>query len=59
MVSNADVIRRYTDNSTNTKISLESGRLKLFAGNGVTPKVNINGGVGISTKFKCNWNINI
>ena len=47
----ADVIRRYTDNSTNTKITLESGRLKLFAGNGVTPKVNINGGVGINTSL--------
>lgn len=47
----ADTIRRYTDNSTNTKITLESGRLKLFAGNGVTPKVNINGGVGINTSL--------
>ena len=47
----ADVIRRHSDNSTSTKITLESGRLKLFAGNGVTPKVNINGGVGISTNL--------
>lgn len=47
----ADVIRRYSDSSTNTKITLESGRLKLFAGNGVTPKININGGVGISTNL--------
>ena len=52
----ADVIRRYADNSTSTKISLESGRLKLYAGNGVSPKVK-NGGVGIN-KFKW-WNINI
>jgi hypothetical protein len=46
-----DAIRRYTDNSTNTKITLESGRLKLFAGNGTTPKININGGVGINTSL--------
>ena len=46
-----DTIRRYTDNSTNTKITLESGRVKLFAGNGTTPKININGGVGINTSL--------
>jgi hypothetical protein len=46
-----DSIRRYTDNSTNTKISLESGRVKIYAGNGVVPKVNINGGVGIATNL--------
>lgn len=46
-----DNIRRYTDNSTNTKIALESGRVKIFAGNGVTPKINVNGGVGINTNL--------
>jgi len=45
----ADSIRRNTDNSTNTKIALDAGSLKLYAGNGVTPKVRINGGVGINT----------
>jgi len=44
-----DTIRRRTDNSTNTKITLGSGNIKLFAGNGVTPKISINGGVGINT----------
>ena len=44
-----DTIRRLTDNSTNTKITLGSGNIKLFAGNGVTPKISINGGVGITT----------
>ena len=48
---NADVIRRYTDGGTSTKITLESGRLKFFAGNGVSPKINVNGGVGISTNL--------
>ena len=46
-----DSIRRYTDNSTNTKIALESGRVKIYAGNGVTPKINVNGGVGIATNL--------
>lgn len=46
-----DVIRRFTDNSTNTKITLESGRVKIFAGNGTTPKINVNGGVGINTSL--------
>lgn len=45
----ADSIRRNTDNSTNTKIALDAGSLKLYAGNGVTPKVRINSGVGINT----------
>jgi len=46
-----DVIRRKTDNSTNTKIALDSGSLKLYAGNGVSPKITINGGVGINTNL--------
>jgi len=46
-----DNIRRYTNNSTNTKIALESGRVKIFAGNGVTPKINVNSGVGINTNL--------
>jgi len=46
-----DVIRRNTDNSTNTKIVLDAGSIKIHAGNGVTPKVRINGGVGIATDF--------
>jgi len=46
-----DVIRRQTDNSTNTKITLDAGSLKLYAGNGITPKVSINGGVGINTNL--------
>jgi Chaperone of endosialidase len=44
-----DIIRRNTDNSTNTKIALDAGSLKLYAGNGITPRVTINGGVGINT----------
>ena len=44
-----DTIRRYTNNSTTTKIALESNSLRLFAGNGVTPKIRINGNVGINT----------
>lgn len=44
-----DVIRRYSSNSTDTKIALDAGSLKLYAGNGVTPKIRINGSVGIST----------
>jgi hypothetical protein len=44
-----DTIRRNTDNSTNTKIALDAGSLKLYAGNGVTPKLTINGLVGINT----------
>lgn len=47
----ADTIRRQTDNSTNTKIALDAGSLKLYAGNGVSPKVTINGGVGINTSL--------
>jgi hypothetical protein len=46
-----DVIRRRTDNSTNTKIALDAGSLKLYAGNGTTPKISVNGGVGISTNL--------
>lgn len=46
-----DTIRRYTDNSTNTKITLESGRVKIFAGNGTSPRINVNGGVGINTSL--------
>jgi len=46
-----DNIRRNTDNSSNTKITLDAGQLKLYAGNGVTPKVRINGGVEISTNL--------
>lgn len=46
-----DTIRRRTDNSTNTKISLDAGSLKLYAGNGVTPRVTVNGGVGINTNL--------
>lgn len=44
-----DTIRRYTDNSTNTKITLDQKKVRIFAGNGTTPKVNINSGVGINT----------
>lgn len=44
-----DTIRRKTDNSTNTKIALDAGSIKIYAGNGVTPKVRVNGGVGINT----------
>lgn len=44
-----DTIRRYTDNSTNTKITLDQKKVRIFAGNGTTPKVNINNGVGINT----------
>ena len=46
-----DTIRRETDNSTNTKIALDAGSLKLYAGNGVSPRVTINGGVGINTNL--------
>jgi hypothetical protein len=46
-----DTIRRRTDNSTNTKIAFDAGSLKLYAGNGTTPKVSINGGVGIATNL--------
>ena len=46
-----DVIRRKTDNSTNTKIGLDNKSLKLYAGNGVSAKVTINGGVGINTSL--------
>lgn len=44
-----DTIRRYTDNSTNTKITLDQKIVRIFAGNGVSPKVRINNGVGITT----------
>jgi len=44
-----DTIRRKTDNSTNTKIALDAGSVKVYAGNGITPKVRVNGGVGINT----------
>lgn len=46
-----DTIRRSTDNSTNTKIALDAGSLKFYAGNGVTPKLTLNGGVGINTNL--------
>lgn len=46
-----DVIRRYSSNSTDTKIALDAGSLKLYAGNGVTPKIRVNGSVGISTNL--------
>ncbi len=46
-----DIIRRRTDNSTNTKIGLDNRSLKLYAGNGVSAKVTINGGVGINTSL--------
>jgi hypothetical protein len=46
-----DTIRRSTDNSTNTKIVLDAGSLKLYAGNGVSPKLTLNGGVGINTNL--------
>jgi hypothetical protein len=46
-----DVIRRNTDNSTNTKIALDSGSLKLYAGNGISPKVTVNSSVGINTNL--------
>jgi len=42
-------IRRRTDNSTNTKIQLNAGQIKLFAGNGTTPKLSLNGTVAITT----------
>jgi hypothetical protein len=44
-----DTIRRNSDNSTNTKITLDSGSIKIYAGNGITPKVRVNGSVGIAT----------
>ena len=46
-----DVIRRNTNNSTNTKIALDAGSLKFYAGNGVAPKVTVNGSVGINTNL--------
>jgi hypothetical protein len=46
-----DTIRRSTDNSTNTKIVLDPGSLKLYAGNGVSPKLTLNGVVGINTNL--------
>jgi hypothetical protein len=46
-----NTIRRGTDNSTNTKIVLDAGSLKLYAGNGVSPKLTLNGGVGINTNL--------
>ena len=44
-----DQIRRKTDNSTNTKIQLNAGQMKLFAGNGTTAKISLNGTVAITT----------
>ena len=44
-----NTIRRRTDNSTNTKIQLNAGQIKLFAGNGSTPKLSLNGTVAITT----------
>ena len=44
-----DQIRRRTDNSTNTKIQLNAGQMKLFAGNGTTAKISLNGSVAITT----------
>ena len=44
-----DQIRRLTDNSTNTKIQLNAGQMKLFAGNGTTAKISLNGTVAITT----------
>lgn len=44
-----DQIRRATDNSTNTKIQLNAGQIKLFAGNGTTAKISLNGTVAITT----------
>ena len=44
-----DQIRRYSGNSTTTKIQLNSNQIRLFAGNGTTPKISLNGTVGINT----------
>lgn len=44
-----DIIRRQTDNSSTTKISLETNSIRLFAGHGTTPKIRINGNVNITT----------
>ena len=44
-----DIIRRQTDNSSTTRISLETNSIRLFAGHGTTPKIRINGNVNITT----------
>lgn len=44
-----DIIRRQTDNSSTTKITLETNSIRLFAGHGTTPKIRINGNVNITT----------
>ena len=44
-----DTIRRYTDNSTSTKIALESDKMRFFVTNGVTPKLSIQNGVTVNS----------
>ena len=44
-----DQIRRYSGNSTTTKIQLNANQIRFFAGNGTTPKLSLNGTVGINT----------
>ena len=46
-----DTIRRYTDNSTSTKISLESDKMRFFVTNGVTPKLSIQNGVTVNSNL--------
>jgi len=46
-----DIIRRYTDNSTSTKIALESDKMRFFVTNGVTPKLSIQNGVTVNSNL--------
>ena len=46
-----DTIRRYTDNSTSTKIALESDKMRFFVTNGVTPKLSIQNGVTVNSNL--------
>ena len=46
-----DTIRRYTDNSTSTKIALESDKMRFFVTNGVTPKLSIQNGVTVNSSL--------
>ena len=46
-----DTIRRYTDNSTSTKIALESDKMRFFVTNGVTPKLSIQSGVTVNSNL--------
>ena len=46
-----DTIRRYTDNNTSTKITLESDKMRFFVTNGVTPKLSIQSGVTVNSNL--------